>query len=43
MQSLISATENFVKKTLADAEGGHGWWHIDRVRKMLLILKKWNG
>src|ERR1700743_255673 len=30
-ESLITSTENFVKKTLAGAESGHDWWHILRV------------
>lgn len=29
---ILNATETFVKKTLDDAEGGHDWWHIKRVR-----------
>ena len=28
---LINTTIRFVKKTLAEAEGGHDWWHIFRV------------
>ena len=28
---LIEKTIRFVKKTLQDAEGGHDWWHIQRV------------
>jgi uncharacterized protein len=28
---LISATVNFVRDTLKNAEGGHDWWHIHRV------------
>ena len=28
---IIQATVDFVKKTLANAEGGHDWWHIQRV------------
>lgn len=31
---IIRATIDFVKKTLADAEGGHDWWHIQRVWKV---------
>ncbi|ACU64018.1 HD domain-containing protein [Chitinophaga pinensis] len=31
---LITTTEQFVKKELADAEGGHDWWHIYRVWKL---------
>lgn len=30
-QSIIDATENYVKQELAEAEGGHDWWHIHRV------------
>ena len=32
-QEIISKTEIFVKKALQQAEGGHDWWHIYRVRK----------
>jgi uncharacterized protein len=28
---IIESTVNFAKKTLANAEGGHDWWHIYRV------------
>jgi len=28
---IIESTQNFVKETLANAEGGHDWWHIYRV------------
>lgn len=31
--AVINKTIDFVKKTLADAEGGHDWWHIYRVWK----------
>ncbi|MDT8411378.1 MAG: HD domain-containing protein [Vicingaceae bacterium] len=30
-QEIIDQTVNFVKETLANAEGGHDWWHIYRV------------
>lgn len=30
-QRIITTTKNFVKNTLANAEGGHDWWHIYRV------------
>ncbi len=30
-QEIIHKTTEFVKQTLADAEGGHDWWHIYRV------------
>lgn len=37
---LISKTVTFVKQQLADAEGGHDWFHIERVyRNSLLILQ----
>lgn len=29
--SIISQTEAYVKQELAGAEGGHDWWHIQRV------------
>ncbi len=32
-QTIINKTVDFVKKTLAEAEGGHDWWHIYRVWK----------
>lgn len=32
-QVIIDNTVNYVKSTLADAEGGHDWWHIYRVWK----------
>lgn len=33
-QVIIQQTIDFVKNTLADAEGGHDWWHIRRVWKV---------
>lgn len=30
-ETVIQKTIDFVKKTLADAEGGHDWWHVYRV------------
>lgn len=30
-QKIIDHTVKFVKETLANAEGGHDWWHIYRV------------
>lgn len=29
--TLIAATTEYVKKELSHAEGGHDWWHIQRV------------
>ena len=33
MQTIIDQTINFVKITLANAETGHDWFHIERVYK----------
>lgn len=30
-ESVIEQTIEFVKQTLSNAEGGHDWWHIQRV------------
>ncbi|NSL88213.1 HD domain-containing protein [Chitinophaga sp. Mgbs1] len=30
-QEIIDTTVAFVKQELQDAEGGHDWWHIERV------------
>ena len=32
-KTILKKTEKFVKEILQNAEGGHDWWHIDRVRK----------
>ena len=32
-EDIINKTIDFVKTVLADAEGGHDWWHIYRVWK----------
>ena len=37
-QRIIDQTEIFVKETLAEAEGGHDWWHIYRVWKLALSI-----
>jgi uncharacterized protein len=38
---IIKETISFVKETLADAEGGHDWFHIERVWKnSRFILEK---
>lgn len=42
-ENLIKNTEAFVQKTLAEAEGGHGWWHIDRVRKNAIKIARKEG
>ena len=37
---LIEATINFVKTELTNAEGGHDWFHIERVYKNALLIAK---
>lgn len=38
MQNSIQQTIDFVKLTLADAEAGHDWFHIERVFKTALAI-----
>ena len=35
---IINQVEEFVKNTLKDAEGGHDWWHIHRVRSLAIRI-----
>ena len=37
---IINNTITFVKETLKDAEGGHDWFHIERVYKNALFIAK---
>jgi len=37
-KALIEATSNFVKTELKHAEGGHDWFHIERVYKNSLLI-----
>lgn len=37
---IIKRTKAFVKETLKDAEGGHDWFHIERVYKNALLISK---
>ena len=37
---IIEATKTFVKETLKDAEGGHDWFHIERVYNNALLISK---
>jgi uncharacterized protein len=39
-QQLIDRTITFVKRTLANAEGGHDWFHIERVYKNAVLIAK---
>ncbi len=37
-EEIIAKTKYFVKKELACAEGGHDWWHIERVWKNVRLI-----
>jgi uncharacterized protein len=37
---IISKTITFVKEKLKNAEGGHDWFHIERVYKNALLIAK---
>jgi len=37
-QEIISATVIYVQRELQNAEGGHDWWHIERVWKNALMI-----
>ena len=37
---IIEATKAFVKSELLDAEGGHDWFHVERVYKNTLLIAK---
>jgi len=39
-QEIIEKTIAFAKATLANAEGGHDWFHIERVCKNALLIAK---
>ena len=39
-EQVILNTIHFVKKTLEDAEGGHDWFHIERVYKNALLISE---
>ena len=39
-QHLIDNTKQFVKDTLKNAEGGHDWFHTERVYKNALLISK---
>ncbi len=38
MSNLIHNTISFVKEALQNAEGGHDWFHIERVYKNALLI-----
>ena len=39
-KEIITNTITFVKEQLANAEGGHDWFHIERVYKNALLISK---
>ena len=39
-EQIILNTIDFVKETLEDAEGGHDWFHIERVYKNALLISE---
>ena len=39
-EQLIKLTKSFVKETLKNAEGGHDWFHTERVFKNALLISK---
>ena len=39
-QLIIDKTIDFVKETLKDAEGGHDWFHVQRVFKNAVLISK---
>ncbi|RZK57031.1 MAG: HD domain-containing protein [Pedobacter sp.] len=43
MQQIIDQTINFVKLTLANAETGHDWFHIERVYKTAKTINATEG
>jgi uncharacterized protein len=43
MKSIIQNTISFVKETLAGAEGGHDWYHIERVWKTARYIREREG
>lgn len=42
-RDILTKTESFVRETLQNAEGGHDWWHIHRVRNTALTIGRQEG
>ncbi len=38
--TILQATEQFIRETLAGDSSGHDWWHIDRVRRNALQIAR---
>ena len=43
VEEIIEQTITFIKETLAGAEGGHDWYHIERVWKMAEHIREKEG
>ena len=43
MKDIINITADHVRKQLQNAEGGHDWFHIERVWKTALYLQSKEG
>ena len=39
-ESILENTIKFVKNELQNAEGGHDWFHIERVYKNAILISK---
>jgi len=39
-KQIVDKTKDFVKQTLADAEGGHDWFHVLRVFNNAMLIAK---
>ena len=39
-EEIIEKTINFVKSELKNAEGGHDWFHIERVYKNAMLISE---
>jgi len=43
LNKLVEITESMIKEKFLKGEGSHDWFHIDRVRKLALMLAKKEG
>lgn len=39
-QQIVGKTVRYVQEVLANAEGGHDWWHIQRVWNLAKQIAK---
>ncbi|MDX1436762.1 MAG: hypothetical protein R3335_08125 [Anaerolineales bacterium] len=42
-QAVIKQTEFFAREALSVAEGGHDWWHVERVRRLAGHISEQEG